>query len=113
MLPRTIESLPQTCGWRLAIKLHSTCVDILKIEKTSGQGRTTIHLIGRCQSEHLEELKTQLQTNGARFAFDLQQVTLVDLDVVQFLAQCEAVGVKIVHCPPYIREWILRERSGA
>jgi hypothetical protein len=87
-------------------------VDILKIEKTSGQGRTTIHLMGRCQSEHIEELKTQLKTNGAQFAFDLQQVTLVDLDVVQFLAQCEAVGVKLVHCPPYIREWILRERSG-
>ena len=85
-------------------------MDILKIEKASSQGRTTIRLSGRLQSEHIEELKTQLRTNGAQFVLDLQEVTLVDLDVVQFLAHCEAAGVKIVHCPPYIREWINRER---
>jgi hypothetical protein len=113
MLPRIRRIYNANVQVELAIKLHSTCVDILKIEKRSGRGRTTIHLIGRCQSEHIEELKTQLHTNGAQLALDLQEVTLVDLDVVQFLAQCEAVGVKIVHCPPYIREWILRERSGA
>ncbi len=82
----------------------------MKIEKSSSQGRTTIRLIGRFQSEHIEELKTQLQTNGAQFVLDLQEVTLVDLDVVQFLGRCETGGVKIVQCPPYIREWIIRER---
>jgi hypothetical protein len=94
----------------LAIKLPITCVDILKIEKTSSQGRTTIRLIGRFQSAHIEEVKTQLQTNGAQFVLNLQEVTLVDLDVVQFLAHCQTAGVRIVHCPPYIREWIIRER---
>jgi hypothetical protein len=108
---RLIESSANVAP-ELAVKLQNSCVDILRIEKTSGQGRTTIRLIGRFQSEHIEELKAQLKTNGAQFVLDLLEVTLVDLDVVQFLARCEAGGVKVVHCPPYIREWIIREREG-
>jgi anti-anti-sigma regulatory factor len=87
-------------------------VDILKIEKTSSQGKTTIRLSGRFQSGHIEELRSQLQTNGPRFVLDLQEVTLVDLDVVRFLAHAEAAGLKITHRPPYIREWMIRERQG-
>lgn len=83
----------------------------MKIEKHSYPGKTTIRLIGRFQSEHVEELKKQFQANGAQFALDLQEVTLVDLGVVQFLGICEADGVELVHCPPYIREWINRERQ--
>jgi hypothetical protein len=83
----------------------------LKIEKNSSQGRTTVWLIGRFQSEHLEELKRQMQEPAAEMVLNLQEVTLVDLDVVQFLGTCETAGVKIVHCPPYIREWIYRERQ--
>jgi hypothetical protein len=83
----------------------------LKIEKTFEDGKTTIRLIGRFQSEHLEELKKQFQTNGTQFALDLLEVTLVDLGVVQFLGRCEAEGVELAHCPPYIREWISRERD--
>jgi hypothetical protein len=82
----------------------------LKIEKHSLHGKTTICLIGRFQSEHVDELKKQLQTNGKKFAMDLQEVTLVDLGVVRFLAICEADGVELRNCPPYIREWIRRER---
>jgi anti-anti-sigma regulatory factor len=83
----------------------------LKIEKYSSQGRTTIRLIGRFQSEHLEELKKQLQEPPAQLVLDLQEVTLVDLEVVRFLGICETAGVEIVHCPPYIKEWIYRERQ--
>ena len=31
-------------------------------------------------------------------------------EAVQFLAQCEAEGTTLVHCPAYIREWIEREK---
>jgi anti-anti-sigma regulatory factor len=84
----------------------------LKIERDSQSGKTTIHLIGRFQSEHIAELKKQLQANGPAFVLDLKDVTLVDVDVVRFLGGCEAAGAKIVHCSPYIREWITRERLG-
>jgi hypothetical protein len=43
--------------------------------------------------------------------FDLEEVTLIDLDIVQFLARCEAEGMQLLHCPPYIREWISRENA--
>ena len=83
----------------------------LKIEKHSSHGKTTIRLIGRFQWEHVDELKKQIQSNGKQLALDLQEVTLVDLAVVQFLALCEADGIDLLHCPPYIREWIRRERQ--
>jgi hypothetical protein len=35
----------------------------------------------------------------------------VDIAAVRFLISCEEGGVELVQCPPYIREWILRERA--
>jgi hypothetical protein len=37
--------------------------------------------------------------------------TVVDVEVVRFLGACEANGVKILHCPRYIRGWMNRERE--
>ncbi len=70
-----------------------------------------IRLIGHFQWEHIEELKQQIYTDCEQLALDLQEVTLVDLGVVQFLARCETEGIDLLHCPPYIREWIRRERQ--
>jgi hypothetical protein len=42
---------------------------------------------------------------------DLDQVTLVDVWVVRFLIACEAEGIELLHCAPYIREWMHRERG--
>ena len=54
----------------------------------------------------LEEIK-----GNNTVALDLEEVTLVDLDIVQLLARCEAKGVELLNCPPYIREWTSRENS--
>jgi hypothetical protein len=43
--------------------------------------------------------------------FDLSEVTIVDADVIRFLNVSELEGTRFVNCPPYIREWILRERG--
>jgi hypothetical protein len=83
----------------------------LRIETESHDKRTTIRLIGRFQSEHVEELKRELQNDGPTFVLDLKEVTLVDVDVVRFLTVCEVNDVKIVHCPRYIREWMVREQE--
>ena len=82
----------------------------MKIERDSQGGNTTIRLIGHFQSEHVVELKKQLQQNGPLFILDLKEVTVVDVDVVRFLGECKADGVKIVNCSPYIRNWMARER---
>ncbi len=83
----------------------------MKIEKASQRGKTTVRLSGHFQAEHIEELNEQLQDNGPRLVLDLTEVTVVDVEVVRFLGTCEANGVKIVHCPRYIREWMNRERE--
>jgi hypothetical protein len=83
----------------------------LRIEKNSQGGTTTIGLIGHFQAEHLGELTKQLEADGSQLVLDLKEVTIVDVEVVRFLGAREAEGVKIVHCPPYVREWIARERT--
>lgn len=81
----------------------------LRIEKDSDAQKTTIRLIGRIRYQHLEELKAQIRDGGPRVELDLDEVSLVDLDVVRFLGTCRMEGVEILHCSPYIRDWIAQE----
>ncbi|HYT22994.1 MAG TPA: STAS domain-containing protein [Candidatus Polarisedimenticolia bacterium] len=81
----------------------------LRIQKDSVGSTTTIRLMGRIRSEHLQELKEQLATAGSKVVLDLDEVTLVDVEVVRFLGACEAKGAEVLSCSPYIREWMLRE----
>ena len=83
----------------------------LRIDKNSQGGKTTIRMIGHFHSEHVDELKKQIQDNGPRFVLDLKEVTVVDLEVVRFLGTCKAGGVRFVFCPQYIKEWMARERK--
>jgi len=81
-----------------------------KIERQADEHHTTLRLIGHLQAAHLEALQAQLESNGLRTVLDLDQVTLVDVEVVRFLGRCEKAGTELLHCPPYIREWISREQ---
>ena len=83
----------------------------LRIEKDSNGQRTTIRLIGRMQLEHIEELKAQIKAGGASVTLDLNEVSLVDLDVIRFLATCQTEGISLVHCSRYIYDWITKERG--
>ena len=81
-----------------------------KIERHTDGHNTTLRLIGHLQAAHLEALQAQLEGNGPRTVLDLDEVTLVDVEVVRFLGTCEMKGTELLHCPPYIREWISREQ---
>jgi hypothetical protein len=83
----------------------------LKIERISGKRRTRICLSGQLRSAHLDQLKSEVERGGPRVALDLEEVDLVDIDAVRFLNAFESMGVSILHCSPYIREWMVRERS--
>jgi len=83
----------------------------LRIESVSDEHGTTIRLIGRMQAQHVEELKAQIDDSGARVVLDLEELSLVDIDAVRFLGACRAAGISIVQCPPYIDDWIAKERS--
>jgi hypothetical protein len=83
----------------------------LKVERYSDTHRTTIRLIGRMQAEHLEELAKQIEESGSQIALDMEEVSLVDVQVVRFLGTCEAQGVTLLNCSPYINDWIIKERG--
>ena len=83
----------------------------LKIEKYSDGNSTTIRLIGRMRAAHLEELEKQIHKSGPAVTLDLEEVTLVDVDIVRFLGACEARGATLLNCSPYIRDWIGKERD--
>jgi hypothetical protein len=83
----------------------------LRIEKTS-EGPTTVYKVsGRIGAENLPGLQAELAGKGAGASLDLEHVTLVDVDGVQFLSACEGNGMQLRHCSLYIREWIDRERK--
>ncbi len=84
---------------------------MLKIEVQSTGDGEIIRVFGRILLEHIDILKAHIAASGASARLDLQEVTLVELGVVRFLLNCEMNGVTLMHCPPYIREWIERERS--
>jgi predicted metal-binding protein len=53
----------------------------------------------------------ELQTDRRAIVLDLKEVTVVDRDVMRFFVSCEAGGVKLENCAPYIREWMEREKD--
>jgi hypothetical protein len=83
----------------------------LRIVKISDGARTVLKLCGRIQAKDMEELREQMDVRTRGTVLDLQEVTLVDIEVVRFLGRCEANGVELAHCSPYIREWVFREQA--
>ena len=83
----------------------------LKIEKNWDGYRTSLRLIGRMQAEHLEDLEKEVRESGSAITLDLEELTLVDVEAVRFLGTCEARGVTLLNCSPYISDWIGKERD--
>jgi anti-anti-sigma regulatory factor len=82
----------------------------LRIAKISDGARIVLKLSGRIQTRDIDELCEQIGGRKRGTVLDLQEVTLVDVEVVRFLGLCESKGVELEHCPPYIREWVFREQ---
>ena len=85
----------------------------LKIETHFDGNKLTLRLSGRMKEECLEELKALLDNANPGAIVNLGDVSLVGVEVVRFLANCENAGVELVDCSPYIRDWINRERNRA
>ena len=83
----------------------------LRIERIPGKPRTRLRLSGAFRSKHSDQVKAEIERGGPRVALDLEEVALVDVEGIRFLNACEANGISVLHCSPYIREWMLRERD--
>jgi hypothetical protein len=86
---------------------------MLKIQRTEDEQGVIFTLSGRIEGEQVAELQHlfALEADGISLVLDLYEVELVDRETVQFLARCETESITLVHCPPYIRAWIERERA--
>jgi len=84
---------------------------MFRIEKQSDGCVTRLLLSGRIQSDCIASIRSTMNDGCALKILDLGEVTLVDIAVVRFLVQCENEGVELVECPPYVREWMVRERA--
>jgi hypothetical protein len=83
----------------------------LKIERISGKRGTRIRLSGAFRTEHLDQVEAEIERYRPGVALDLEELDHVDVEAVRFLNSCEAEGISVHQCSPYIREWMLRERS--
>lgn len=86
---------------------------MLRIQR-SENGVVVFTLSGQMDQEIIAELKTLIQMEGSarRVVLNLKDLTLVNEDAIVFLAHCESRGITLESCPPYIREWINRQRQG-
>jgi hypothetical protein len=107
------QGLTKSAAWVWPSDCHLRDRDphmVLKIEKVSDGPNVLLRLSGRIESQQVQELKVQIDGSEKKFVLDLEQVRLVDLDAVHFLAVCETKGIELRHCPPYVREWIRSEK---
>jgi hypothetical protein len=84
---------------------------MLKIEKESDGQSAILRLVARIQTVNIGNIRAQMYDENARILMDLGEVTLVNVEVVRPLSDCENDDIALLHCPPCIREWILRERA--
>ena len=79
----------------------------LKIDRT----RARIRLSGTFRSEHLDQVKAEIELCESPAVLDLEELELIDVEAVRFLSTCEESGISVLHCSPYIRKWMLQERT--
>ena len=86
---------------------------MLRIQRQAN-GHVVLKISGRLDGENLSELEKLIESEevAREIALDLRELILVDHDAVRFLEQCESNGIELQNCPPYICEWITRQREG-
>jgi len=84
---------------------------MLRVERKNDGCVTRLLLGGRIQSSAIGCIRSAMNDGCARKVLNLGEVTLVDIAGVKFLMSCEDEGVELAECPPYVREWMLRERA--
>ena len=84
---------------------------MFKIEKLTEGDTTVLRLVGRINTQQLEELRKLIADAEPKVKLDLSEVTLVDVDVIRFLGNQERRGVQLGNCSRYVREWIQREQT--
>jgi hypothetical protein len=94
---------PSACSLRLRM--------VFKIERITQDGQTFLRLSGRLNANELDQVRAEIGALDRKTSLDLDEIALVDMEAIRFLAAYELTGATLLHCPLYIREWINRERK--
>jgi hypothetical protein len=81
-----------------------------RIDRHPFERGVVLRISGRISGNDLDVLRTALEEDRV-VAVDLAEVELVDRDAVVLLGRTEGNGIRLTHCPAYIREWMTRERG--
>jgi hypothetical protein len=86
---------------------------MLRIRRTEN-GEVVFTLSGQFHQEHIAELEALIaaEVKDRQIILDLKDMTLTGQDGIAFLAQCEAAGITLANCDPYVREWIRIQDKG-
>jgi hypothetical protein len=82
-----------------------------RIDRVVDDHIVALCISGRFTKQDVDALRNAIEAEASAVAIDLKNVILVDREVVKFLAQRELSGTALRNCPPYIREWVTRERA--
>jgi hypothetical protein len=55
-------------------------------------------------------VRTEIARAGQLATLDLDEVDIIDIDGVRLLNECQAQGIQVANCSPYIRQWMLQEK---
>ena len=70
-----------------------------------------VRLSGEFRSEHVHQVKAEMDQCGSRSVLDLEEVNLIDVEAIHFLNSCEARGVLVLNAAAYITVWMVQERE--
>ena len=82
----------------------------LKIKPICEKQGTRICLSGELRSPHLVDVRAEVELAVNPASLDLDEVDIIDIDGIRLLNECQARGIQVVNCSPYIREWMLQEK---
>jgi hypothetical protein len=84
----------------------------LRVERFARHGFTVFALSGRIEAERIAGMQELFEgLDRQRVILDLIDLKLVDRECVRYFMRCEADGMKLEHCPAYVREWMEREKD--
>jgi anti-anti-sigma regulatory factor len=84
----------------------------LKIMCIRQKGKTRIRLSGELRYADLDDVRAEISRVASPLILDLEEVDFVDIHGVRWLNACQAQGIQVENCAPYIWEWMLQERLG-
>ena len=82
-----------------------------RIKKYCEGPSSRVKLAGQIQAHSIDAIKSVMSDADQPKILDLSEVTLVDISVVGFLIDCEDAGIRLIWCPAWVGEWMIRERT--